>query len=73
MPTMPKPRGGRRPGAGRPKGSRSTLEPVAKPVSVRLHATVDAEFRGRCEAMEVPPSDVLRRLVEAWLMGRVKL
>lgn len=40
----PKPNGGARPGAGRPKGARNKRPTLAAQYEARLHALVDPEF-----------------------------
>lgn len=69
-------RGGRRPGAGRPKGSGTgprLAEPLGNRIALRLHATVDAAFRERCAAAEMTPSERVRLLIEADIRGAIKL
>lgn len=66
--TTPK-RGGRRPGAGRPKGWRKA-NPLGGQIAVRLDATTEQAFRELCEEAEMSVSDRLRLLVEQDVLGR---
>ncbi len=62
--------GGKRPGAGRPKGSKgpTTENPRDRPIAVRLDATTDDAFRAKCRKAGMTPSDRLRLLIEADLL-----
>jgi hypothetical protein len=52
---------------GRPKGYRKP-NPRKGQIAVRLDEATETAFRARCEAMGMSVSDVLRILVEGWLL-----
>lgn len=65
--------GGARAGAGRPKGSTSTLVPKRQQIAVRLDPETMAAWQAWCRRNDMTPSERLRRFIEADLRGAVRL